>query len=103
MTGAADCLRRQLPIAPDHAAYPGHFPGFPLLPGAVLLDEALCEIGRARQVDLREWRLGSVKFLGLVRPGDPLWLEHSAHDGTIRFAITGAGRAVASGVLSRAA
>ncbi len=103
MTGAANCLRTLLPISADHAAYRGHFPGFPVLPGAVLLDEALCEIGRARRVDLREWRLTAVKFLGLVRPGDPLWLEHSSQDGAIRFAITGAGRAIASGVLARAA
>jgi len=32
-----------LPIAEDHAAFAGHFPGFPILPGAALLDVVLHE------------------------------------------------------------
>lgn len=98
-----DPLRAELSIAPEHAAYAGHFPGFPVLPGAVLLDEALYEIARSRGMDLTHWRLASAKFLGFVRPGDHLRLEHTAQEGTIRFAITCAGRTIASGVLCHVA
>jgi acyl-coenzyme A synthetase/AMP-(fatty) acid ligase/3-hydroxymyristoyl/3-hydroxydecanoyl-(acyl carrier protein) dehydratase len=93
--------RSELSVAKDHASFAGHFPGFPILPGAVLLDEALREIERSRRIDLTQWRVASAKFLEPVRPGDELTLQHAApHDGTIRFVIRTASRMVASGVLS---
>ena len=87
----------------EHPSFAGHFPKFPVLPGAVLLDEALQAIHAARGIDLREWRVASVKFLGAVRPGDALHLEHSLVGGMIRFTIRAAGRIVASGSMSSAA
>ena len=91
-------------IAPDHPAFAGHFPKFPVLPGAVLLDEALQAIERERGIDLTDWQIASVKFLDVVRPGDALRLEHAAagKSGSIRFAIFASGeeRMVASGSLS---
>jgi 3-hydroxymyristoyl/3-hydroxydecanoyl-(acyl carrier protein) dehydratase len=91
----------ELSVAYDHASFAGHFPGSPILPGAVLLDEALREIGRSRRIDLTQWRVASAKFLEPVRPGDELTLQHAApRDGTIRFVIRAASRTVASGVLS---
>ncbi len=91
----------ELAIAADHASFAGHFPGFPILPGAVLLDEALRELARSRCIDLTHWEVASAKFLEPVRPGDPLTLQHAAmHDGTIRFTIRSAARTMASGVLS---
>jgi acyl-coenzyme A synthetase/AMP-(fatty) acid ligase/3-hydroxymyristoyl/3-hydroxydecanoyl-(acyl carrier protein) dehydratase len=90
-----------LPIAENHAAFAGHFPGFPILPGAALLDVVLHEIERARSIDLTQWSVASAKFLAAVRPGDALTLEHSASgDATIRFVIRTATRAVASGMLT---
>jgi len=90
-----------LRIAEDHAAFAGHFPGFPILPGAALLDVVLHEIGRSRAIDLAQWGVASAKFLAIVRPGDDLTLEHSASgDATIRFVIRAADRAVASGLLT---
>jgi 3-hydroxyacyl-[acyl-carrier-protein] dehydratase len=101
VTGAAaDTLRAELRIARDHAAYAGHFPGTPVLPGAVLLDEVLREISRSRGIDLRAWRVANAKFLQVVRPGDALTLEHSASLPTIRFTVRCAGSTIASGVLS---
>jgi 3-hydroxyacyl-[acyl-carrier-protein] dehydratase len=91
-------------IPQDHPAFAGHFPKFPVLPGAVLLDEALQAIERARGIDLRDWRIASVKFIDAVRPGDALRLEHAApHSGVIRFTIHAADRLVASGSLARTA
>ncbi|HEY3657082.1 MAG TPA: AMP-binding protein [Steroidobacteraceae bacterium] len=92
--------RSELRIGEDHASFAGHFPGFPILPGAVLLNEVLHEIERCRSIDLRQWRVASAKFLEIVRPGDTLTLEHSApNDATISFVIRTASRAVASGTL----
>jgi acyl-coenzyme A synthetase/AMP-(fatty) acid ligase len=85
----------------DHPAFAGHFPGFPVLPGAVLLDEALQVVQNERGIDLTRWQIASVKFLDRVRPGEVLRIEHEAtQSGLIRFTIRSAGRAVASGSLS---
>jgi 3-hydroxyacyl-[acyl-carrier-protein] dehydratase len=100
-----------LEIPRDHPAFAGHFPRFPVLPGAVLLDEALQVIERERGIDLTQWQIASAKFQDAVRPGDALRLEHVAPDGDmIRFTIhavdrsaSGKERTVASGSLSRPA
>jgi 3-hydroxyacyl-[acyl-carrier-protein] dehydratase len=98
---AAAAMESPLEIARDHPSFAGHFPKFPVLPGAVLLDEALLAIEHARSIDLKEWRIASVKFVGVVRPGDALRLEHAVPKiGTIRFSIRTANGLVASGSLS---
>jgi len=90
-----------LEVPSDHPSFPGHFPAFPVLPGAVLLDEALQAIENARGIDLKIWKIASVKFLDVVRPGDALRLEHAASKaGVIRFTIRAATGIVASGTLS---
>jgi 3-hydroxyacyl-[acyl-carrier-protein] dehydratase len=71
----------RVPIAPDHPAFAGHFPGNPLLPGVVLLAHAQ-EVLLARP-DCARWFaagavLNAVKFLAPVRPGADLevrWTE----------------------------
>jgi len=103
-TGAGDTLHGAIEVPADHPAFAGHFPGFPVLPGAALLDEALQVIQRQRGIDLTQWQIASAKFQGGVRPGDALFLEHySPKSGLIRFAIRVANRTVASGSLSHAA
>jgi 3-hydroxyacyl-[acyl-carrier-protein] dehydratase len=88
-------------IATEHPAYAGHFPNFPVLPGAVLLDEALRIIAGQRAIDVRRWRLASAKFLDAVRPGDALRVEFEATaPDAIRFTILAAGRKVVSGLLA---
>jgi 3-hydroxymyristoyl/3-hydroxydecanoyl-(acyl carrier protein) dehydratase len=97
--GAA--MHSPIEVPEDHPAFAGHFPRFPVLPGAVLLDEALQVIGRDRRIDLTQWQIASAKFLGVVRPGDALRLEHVApRSGLIRFTIRVADRTVASASLS---
>lgn len=92
-----------LPIAADHPAFDGHFPGAPVLPGVVLLDETIRAIERARGGVTGCWRVASVKFLRAVTPGEALALEQEPlASGTIRFTILSAGQAVATGALSPA-
>jgi len=90
-----------LDIAADHPAFAGHFPQFPVLPGAFLLDETLHIIAHARGLDLTQWQIASAKFLGAIRPGDSLCLQHdAATDGAVRFTIRVSNRTLVSGVLS---
>jgi 3-hydroxyacyl-[acyl-carrier-protein] dehydratase len=97
-------MRSAIEVPKDHPAFAGHFPKFPVLPGAVLLDAALQVIQCERGIDLTQWQIASVKFLGVVRPGDALCLEHEIRkSGLIRFSVRVADRTVASGSLSSAA
>jgi len=99
-TGSMTC---PIEVPAEHPSFAGHFPKFPVLPGAVLLDEALRAIQRARGIDLRQWRIASVKFLAPVRPGDTLRMEHAAGlNGPIRFTIHAADRIIATGRLTSA-
>jgi 3-hydroxyacyl-[acyl-carrier-protein] dehydratase len=96
-------MQSALRISPDHPSFAGHFPQFPVLPGAILLDEMLKAIERARGIEIKSWQIASAKFLGAVRPSDILVLEHDAPaPGLIRFTIRVLNRKVASGVLSKA-
>jgi 3-hydroxymyristoyl/3-hydroxydecanoyl-(acyl carrier protein) dehydratase len=93
-------MQSTLSIAADHPAFSGHFPAFPVLPGAMLLDEMLKAIESARGIDLKSWRISSAKFLNAVRPRDILMLEHDASaPGLIHFTIRVDERKVASGTL----
>ena len=92
-----------LPIAASHPAFDGHFPGAPVLPGVVLLDEAIRAIELADGGGPRCWRVASVKFLRPVAPGERLVLEQQRlASGTLRFTIMSAGQAVAAAALSPA-
>ena len=50
----ASCIVHEMQRYSDahHPSFPGHFPNFPVLPGAVLLDEVLQIMQRARGIDL---------------------------------------------------
>lgn len=54
-------------FAPNHPAGPGHFPGNPIIPGALLLDRLLDSMGRS---GLARQEIRVAKFLHPVRPGD---------------------------------
>jgi len=95
----------RLDLPADHAAYAGHFPGAPILPGVVLLDAALHAVAHAVAHPLAPagaWRIDSAKFFAPVRPGDRLELAYACTGPTrLRFEIRGAdGRTFASGVIS---
>ena len=91
-----------LAIAVDHPAFAGHFPGSPVVPGVVLLDEALFVIAAA--TGLAHCRIAWAKFLRPVRPGDALIVRHDVESsGAVRFAIMAGADQVVTGSLSPAA
>jgi 3-hydroxymyristoyl/3-hydroxydecanoyl-(acyl carrier protein) dehydratase len=93
-----------LAIAPEHPALAGHFPGMPVVPGVVLLDETLHAIGAAIDADLSACRIGSIKFLSPLLPGQAVEVHYDAGDDTaIRFTLTHGARKVATGVIHRPA
>ncbi len=89
-----------LKIDPGHPALAGHFAGAPVLPGVVLLDETVRALEQANGAPASRWTVGTAKFLKPVRPGETLTLESEPlPNGSIRFAVSSDGRAVATGVL----
>jgi 3-hydroxymyristoyl/3-hydroxydecanoyl-(acyl carrier protein) dehydratase len=70
-------------FAEDHPAAAGHFPGDPIIPGALLLDAALRAIAGATSAKSCEIR--AVKFLRLVRPGDRMRIEWKPARGEAHF------------------
>jgi predicted LPLAT superfamily acyltransferase len=83
-----------------HPALAGHFPGSPVLPGVVLLDEMVRVLEQANGGGAMHWTVGAAKFLKPVQPGETLTLEHELlPNGSIRFAVSSGGRPVAAGVL----
>lgn len=87
-----------LSIAVDHPAFIGHFPSAPVVPGVVLLDEAMVAIAALTGVSHN--RIAWAKFLRPVSPGEPLLVRFVVGaGGVVDFEIaTGASR-VASGRL----
>ena len=95
---AADRVVVERIFEADHPASRGHFPGNPIIPGAVLLSEAITAI---RPGSLAPFQILSAKFLHPARPGDRVRIEFSpAAGGTIRLACTVDGRSVLSGQMS---
>ena len=72
-------------IAPDHPAFAGHFPGHPIVPGVVLLDEALQCLASAEGLELVSLNVTVAKFLLPVRPGMALSLAFKRAPG--RYAL----------------
>jgi 3-hydroxymyristoyl/3-hydroxydecanoyl-(acyl carrier protein) dehydratase len=91
-------------ITASHPAFDGHFPGHPVLPGVVLLAEAMAVLQAATGVPAEGWTLDNAKFLSPVAPGTTLAVHHAvAPSGAVRFEIRAGERLVASGTLARIA
>ncbi len=101
-------LSLPLSVAANHPAYAGHFPGHPILPGVVLLDEALHALAVRQGLTAAGGQIRSAKFLSPVSPGEALRLDYAATaNGVFRFEVVAADpgheRVVASGIFAFAA
>lgn len=87
-------------FAVDHPAAQGHFPGNPIIPGAVLLSETLRAIEASLEISLSPGQLVSAKFLHPTRPGDLVGIEYSdCASGAIKFACSVGQKTVLTGVV----
>ena len=87
-----------LNIPTDHPAFAGHFPGTPIVPGVVLLDEAIHAIFSTIGQLGQNWQISSVKFLSPLKPGEAVIIEHEVQaNGAIRFDILEGSRPIVSG------
>jgi 3-hydroxymyristoyl/3-hydroxydecanoyl-(acyl carrier protein) dehydratase len=79
--------RIQLPVADDHPAFRGHFPGRPIVPGALLIDLALLAVEQATGSQVAS--IAQTKFLSPAAPGDILTLLFESGEHGVRFEIEG--------------
>ena len=62
----------------DHQAAAGHFPGNPIIPGAVLLSDTLRAIEASLAGALHLSGIKAAKFYSPTRPGDHVVIEFAA-------------------------
>jgi 3-hydroxymyristoyl/3-hydroxydecanoyl-(acyl carrier protein) dehydratase len=88
-------------VPPDHPALAGHFPGRPVVPAVVILDEVLAGLSRF-DPELRPEGFASAKFTAVLKPGETCSLSFERRGNGVRFACLAGGRAIASGVVALA-
>ncbi len=96
-------MKKQTPltIPVDHPAFAGHFPGVPIVPGVVLLDEAIHAIVANTGLAATVWQLSSVKFLSPLKPGEAVIIEHEQLvNGAIKFEVLEGSRQIVIGSLA---
>ncbi|HHV79326.1 MAG TPA: 3-hydroxyacyl-ACP dehydratase FabZ [Firmicutes bacterium] len=99
-------------ISPEEPFFTGHFPGYPVMPG-VLIVEAIAQVGAIALLSKAEYRgrlalfagIDAFRFRDQVRPGQVmrletslLWVRHGVGKG--HGLATVAGKPVAEGELS---
>ena len=94
---SAPAYRASFHIAADHPSLPGHFPGHPLVPGVVLLEQLA--IGLRAWRNQRLARVVDAKFLAPLRPGEVAELLLQDSGERLRFEIRRADTLLARGTL----
>jgi 3-hydroxyacyl-[acyl-carrier-protein] dehydratase len=90
-------IRRVIPA--DHPSLPGHFPGAPIVPGVVILDEILAALMKWRK-NCRVTAIPTVKFLAPLRPERPFTIylaENQNVQGEVDFFCRAQDRVIAEG------
>jgi len=90
--------KRTLAISTDHPALPGHFPGHPVVPGVVVLDEVIETLGEQYGQRVVVTGLPSVKLSSPLLPEELLTITIELEDSeTAAFTCRVGNRLVASG------
>lgn len=90
----------RLPIPADHPTGVGHFPGNPIIPGALLLAEVLRCIEQAEGASFAACNVKNAKFLHPARPGDTVEISYSrSAQGTLEFNCAVGAHKVLSGAV----
>lgn len=94
-------FEQALRIGAGHPALPGHFPGTPLVPGVVLLEQVALALRAWRGQRLA--RVLEAKFAAPLLPEETATLHLSAAGAQVRFEIRRDGMVLARGRVEGAA
>ena len=86
----------QFSIPSDHPSLPGHFPGRPIVPGVVVLDQVLSAI-EALDGPVGTLRLPQVKFVQPLLPGERADIDITGAAPRWKFRVTRDGALISSG------
>jgi 3-hydroxyacyl-[acyl-carrier-protein] dehydratase len=75
----------QISVASAHPALPGHFPGRPIVPGVLLLDQVLT--GVAGELQRPVSVLKQVKFAAPMLPGEIAMVACEATGNSLKFSV----------------
>lgn len=89
MRKSADGYACVVNLNAGHPVYEGHFPGFPVTPGVVMMQVIRECVAHTTGVPLRYKQVNACKFLAVVNPGETPTLE-------LTFSVTGDYRLQAS-------
>lgn len=95
-----DSYQTHFVIAADHPSLPGHFPGRPLVPGVLLLEQVADALRQWRGQRLA--RVREAKFLAPLAPTQRADLQLTAAGMQVRFEIRRAQTVLARGVIEGA-
>jgi len=92
---------RAVSIGQYHPSIPGHFPGHPVVPGVVLLNEVLDTLRGGSAVPLLVTGLPQVKFSSPLKPGETVTIRVEDDQAALAtFSCHVDERLVASGVIA---
>lgn len=94
--------RSSASIAADHPCLAGHFPGNPIVPGAVMLE--LVATATREWQGPQSWirKFSHVKFVGLLRPGEIVDISLQSDSAQIRFRCSCGERLLSQGAFELA-
>src|SRR5690606_37475687 len=92
----------QIRIDANHPALPGHFPGWPVVPGVLLLDRTIAAAEAWLGRELHVVGLPQVKFTMPLLPDETATVDLALGTGELRFEIRRAEDRIAQGVLKLA-
>ncbi|WP_047537507.1 hypothetical protein [Methylotenera versatilis] len=95
-------MKKQTPlkIPASHPVFVGHFPGTPIVPGVVLLDEVMHAIVADTGLAETSWQISSVKFLSPLKPDEAVIIElEQLANGTLKFEVLEGNRQIVIGNL----
>jgi len=93
----SDSIRAGFHIAADHPSLAGHFPGNPVVPGVVLLEQVLLSVQAAWGLEVEPLSLPQVKFLQPLLPEQAATIELERTADRVRFRILRGEQLLASG------
>jgi 3-hydroxyacyl-[acyl-carrier-protein] dehydratase len=89
-------------VPPDHPSLPGHFPGQPVVPGVLILDEVARRARALLGAGAGPRRIPQVKFVAPLLPDQDAAIALDADRTTqrVRFRVTRDGQLLAAGELA---
>ena len=94
-------FRREFRVAADHPSLPGHFPGSPLVPGVMLLEQVALALRAWRGERLA--RVQDAKFVVPLLPEQQAQVTLTDMHGRVRFEIRRDDELLARGTVEGAA